>query len=140
MLDLSAVKALVENKTSNLRLINVWATWCGPCVAEFPQLLKIFQMYRNREFELVTLSADEPDKKEQVLKFLTKNHASGTNYLCSSDDRYQFIDAVDKAWPGALPYTLLVKPGGEIIYKKLGMIDDLELKRAIVGYLGRYYE
>jgi hypothetical protein len=97
-------------------------------------------MYRNREFEIVTLSTDDPVNKDKVLKFLAKNYASTANYQYNSDNKYKLIEAIDKDWPGALPYTLLIKPGGEIIYKKLGSIDPLELKKAIVGYLGRYYK
>ena len=96
-------------------------------------------MYRHRDFEMVTLSADSPEKNDDVLKFLKKNYASTKNYHFNSDDKYALIEAVDKNWPGALPYTLLVKPGGEILFTKLGIIDPLELKKAIVNYLGRVY-
>ena len=139
MIDLDGVKDLIKNDSDKLRLINMWATWCGPCVTEFPQLIEINRMYRNREFEMVTISTDDPSKTEQALKFLERNYASTKNYLYSMQDKYKLIEIVDKEWPGAIPYTLLVKPGGEIIYRKLGMIDALELKKAIVSYLGRYY-
>jgi peroxiredoxin len=140
LIGLDQIGDLLKNKTDNLRLINVWATWCGPCAAEFPDLITINRMYRNREFEMITLSTDDPSKTDKVLKFLEKNYASTKNYQYNLDDKYQLIEAVDKDWPGALPYTLLIEPGGKIIFKKLGMIDPLELKKAIVGYLGRYYK
>ncbi len=139
-IDLDAIGDLLKNKTGNLRLINIWATWCGPCASEFPELIEINRMYRNREFEMVTLSTDDISKKDHVLKFLSQNYASTKNYLYTSDNKYKMIEAIDKDWPGALPYTLLIKPGGEIIYKQLGAIDPLELKKAIVEYLGRYYK
>jgi hypothetical protein len=88
---------------------------------------------------MVTISADSPHKNDTVLKFLKKNYSSCSNYHFSSDDKYSLIEAIDKDWPGALPYILLVKPGGEIIYRKLGIIDPLELKKAIVEYVGRDY-
>ena len=137
-IDLNEIGDLLKNKTDNLRLINIWATWCGPCTSEFPELIEMNRMYRNREFEIVTLSTDDPVNKDKVLKFLAKNYASTANYQYNSDNKYKLIEAIDKDWPGALPYTLLIKPGGEIIYKKLGSIDPLELKKAIVVYLGRY--
>jgi thiol-disulfide isomerase/thioredoxin len=139
MIDVDGIGQLLKNDSGNLRLINVWATWCGPCVSEFPELIEINRMYRLRDFEMVTISADAPEKKDKVLEFLKKNYASVKNYHFNSDDNYALIEAVDKNWPGALPYTLLVKPGGEIIYKKLGIIDPLDLKKAIVEYLGRDY-
>ena len=139
MIDLAGISQLLKNDSDKLRLINVWATWCGPCVSEFPELIKINRMYRLRDFEMVTLSADSPEITDKVLKFLKKNYASTKNYQFSSTDKYALIEAVDPDWPGALPYTLLVKPGGEIIYKKLGMIEPLEVKKAIVEYVGRVY-
>jgi thiol-disulfide isomerase/thioredoxin len=139
MIDVDGIRQLLKNDSDKLRLINLWATWCGPCVSEFPDLIEINRMYRHRDFEMVTISADSPDKDDKVLEFLKKNYASSKNYHFGSDDKYSLIGAIDKDWPGALPYTLLVKPGGEIIYKKLGIIDPLECKKAIVEYVGRDY-
>lgn len=139
-IDVTGVKKLVKNNSGNLRLINMWATWCGPCITEFPHLIEIFRMYRNRDFKMITISADSPKKSDNVLKFLKKVHASNTNYHFSSDNKYDLIEAVDSDWPGSLPYTIIVKPGGEILYKQLGPIDVLEVKKVIIGYLGRYYE
>lgn len=139
MLEVDRIPELLKNDSDNLRLINVWATWCGPCVSEFPELIEINRIYRNREFEMVTISVDPPNKNEKVLKFLKKNYASTKNYHFNSEDTYDLIDAIDTDWAGAIPYTLLIKPGGEIIFKKLGVIDPLELKKVIVEYVGRYY-
>ena len=43
-------------------LVNVWATWCGPCVAELPDFVTINRMYRHRKFRVVTISMDEPEQ------------------------------------------------------------------------------
>jgi peroxiredoxin len=137
--DAQGVRDLVKNPTQKLRLINVWATWCGPCVIEIPELVTINRIYRNRAFEMVTLSADTPSKKDDVLAFLKDKQVSCTNFLFTSDDKAQLMDAVDKAWQGAIPYTLIVKPGGEILYRHAGSIDPLEVKKVIIGYLGRYF-
>lgn len=136
-IDIKGVKELVGNSSKKLRLINVWASWCGPCVAEFPELVKLHWIYRNRrttEFELVTISADPPKNTEAVLAFLKKFKASSTNFHYDSGNPYELIEAVDPKWPGGLPYTMLVKPGGEVIYRKMGMINPLDVKRAIHGY------
>jgi len=139
MIDVAGIRQLLKNESGKLRAINVWATWCGPCISEFPELIKINRMFRHRDFEMVTISADAPEKNDDVLKFLKKNYSSCQNYHFSADDKYALIEAIDKDWPGALPYTLLVKPGGEIIFRKLGIINQLELRKAIVDYLGREY-
>jgi thiol-disulfide isomerase/thioredoxin len=141
-IDVAGIKEIIRNTSSGkLRLINIWATWCGPCVTEFPDLIIIDRMYRGRPFEFISISADKPAKKDDALKFLQKQQASNKNYIFNKDDVYQLIEAVDPDWKGALPYTLLVEPGGKIMYKKQDMIDPLEMKKLIVDskYIGRYY-
>jgi thiol-disulfide isomerase/thioredoxin len=135
------IKNLIKSDSDKLLLINVWATWCGPCVNEFPSLVIINRMYRLRDFQFISISADDPTKKNKVLQFLKSVHAANTNYLYNSDDKYKLIDAIDPNWGGALPYTILVEPGGKIVYEKEGAIDPMELKTKIVEdkMIGRYY-
>jgi hypothetical protein len=98
-------------------------------------------MYRRRDFEFISISADEPAKKGKALQFLQKQEASNTNYIFNIDDKYKLIEVIDPKWQGALPYTVLVEPGGKIVYAKEGPIDPAELKKAIVDnhLIGRYY-
>jgi peroxiredoxin len=141
-IDVQGIKDLVKNSTSGkLRLINIWATWCGPCVTEFPDLVIIDRMYRGRPFEFISISADKQAKKADVLNFLKKQQASNKNYIFNKEDVYQMIEAVDPEWQGALPYTLVVEPGGKIIYHKQDMISPAKMKKLIVEdkYIGRYY-
>jgi peroxiredoxin len=139
-IDLDGVKTLVKNDTGKLRLINIWSTACGPCIVEFPEFVTMNRMYRGREFEMVAVNVDPASRNDKVLAFLKDKQASFKNYHFTSDDIYPFIEAVDKDWLGAIPYTLLVKPGGQIIYRHMGLIDPLEVKRAVVEHLGRTYK
>ncbi len=139
MIDAAGIEKIVANNSDKLLLINVWATWCGPCVTEFDELVTINRIYRRRDFELITISADSPDNKNKVLEFLKEKEASGRNYLFDSENKYALMEAVDKESPGGIPYTILVEPGGEIIYRRIGLIEPLELKRTIVESLGRYF-
>ena len=140
-LDEAGLKDLIKNSSDKLRLINVWATWCGPCIVEYPHFIVMNRMYRGRDFEFISVSADEPEKKDKALKFLKQKNSAVKNYIFSSDDKYKLIDAIDPKWQGALPYTILVEPGGKIVYSKQGAINAAELKRLIVEnkYIGRYY-
>ncbi len=139
-IDAKGVIELVKNNTSKLRLINVWATWSEPSVKQIKQFIVMNRMYRHRDFELITISADSPAKEQQVLSALKKQQASCKNYLFAPGDIYQLMEAIDKDMLGGLPYTLLVEPGGKVIYRRLGLIEPLELKKAIVEYVGRYYK
>jgi thiol-disulfide isomerase/thioredoxin len=130
-----ALKKLIAGKSDNLRVINVWATWCGSCVVEFPELVTIQRMYGHRAFELVTISADQPDQKEKVVAFLKKMEASSRNLHFEGSDKDKLFSAVDEKWTGNIPYTIVVRPSGEIVYRHSGQIDPLELRREIVKNL-----
>ena len=140
--DAEKVRQLVANNDSDkLRLINVWATWCGPCVMEYPEFIKLQRMYGARDFEFVSISADKPDKEDRALAFLEKVHSGVDNFLFTGENIYQMVEALDPDWNGALPYTILVEPGGEVVYSHQAEVDFLELKRAIVEHemMGRVY-
>jgi len=136
---LEDVPALLKNDTDKLRVVNIWSTGCGPCVIEFPELVTMNRMYRRRDFEMVSISIDGATRQGKVLEFLKEKQASFQNYLYTGEDIYAFIEAVDKDWPGAIPYTLLIEPGGEVLYHHLGLIDPLAVRQAIVEFLGRTY-
>ncbi len=138
-IDAPGLQTLAANESKNLRLLNVWATWCGPCIVEFPELVDMNRMYRNRSFEFISISADDPTQREEVAAFLKKQQASNRNVYFNSLDRDTLVESIDPKWSGALPHTLLIKPGGEVIYRHTGAVNILELKRTIVGYLGRTY-
>jgi thiol-disulfide isomerase/thioredoxin len=138
-IDADGVKEIVANSSENYRIINLWATWCNPCVEEFPELVTINRMYRHRQVEFITISVDTVKDQEKVLAFLKKQQASNRNYLYSSTDFDQLAKALDPKFEGGIPHTILVKPGGEIVYRHSGQIDPLELKRAIVDHIGRTY-
>ena len=139
------IKALRANKGGKLLLVNFWATWCGPCTDEFPELLKMYQMYGARPFELVTVAIQAPDEKEGVLAFLQNQHAWGKNLIFSTTEPYPGIEAFGSGWGGAVPFTALIDTEGKLVYKVQGEIDPLELKRAILanlpddhGYIGQH--
>jgi peroxiredoxin/thiol-disulfide isomerase/thioredoxin len=129
----TGIKEIIANKSDKLRLINVWATWCGPCVMEFPDLVTIDRIYRSRNFEFISINADKLSRKENVLKFLQKNQASNKNFIYESDNNSALVEAVDTQWSGALPYTLLVEQGGNIIYRIQGPVNIVELRKLIVN-------
>ncbi len=138
-IDQTGLEKLAKNDSEKYRLINVWATWCGPCVHELPELVEIHRMYRKRHFECITISMDEVDQKEAAHKALKVAHASTTNYLSTIDKRDTFATSLDPQWSGPLPYTILVAPGGEVVYRVEGPFEPLELKREIVKHIGRTY-
>jgi peroxiredoxin len=153
-IDEAGVARLAQNDSKRLRVINVWATWCAPCVAEFPELVSLSRRMGNRDFELVTISMDDPKLEPQVKKFLEKQHASppgrlkrllkaegrdAVNFLYTGASTDAVVKALDPEWPGPLPHTVVIAPGGKILYRKTGVIDAAELKSKVIELLGPYY-
>ena len=124
-----AMKLLRKNTTGKTLLVNFWATWCGPCTAEFPELQKTWRMYRKRPFQVVTVSINYPDEEKGVRKFLDAQHASAKNLLFSIMDPYEEMKAFDPEWDGAVPYTMLIAPDGKVLYKEQGSLDILKMRR-----------
>jgi len=129
------LKKLRTNPTGKVLLVNFWATWCGPCVSEFPDLETTYRMYRGRDFDYVTVSANLPDERPGVLHALEKQHATSRNLQFASEDTYAMQAAFDPKWEAGVPFTVLLAPGGKVLYQKQGEVDILELRRAILANL-----
>lgn len=145
--DAKTLGKLVANKgRSGMRLINLWSTTCGPCVAEFPELVKIYRQYSWQEFEFIPISLDPVGDHAKVERFLKRVHCglspktkplldeekrTTNNYLFDGDTE-DLAKAIDLEWDGALPYTLLVGKDGEVLFRHSGVIDPLTLRKKIV--------
>jgi thiol-disulfide isomerase/thioredoxin len=126
------LQKLRKNGSGKFLLVNFWATWCEPCREEFPDLLGIAEMYQKRELELVTVSTNYPDERKAVQAFLEEQHAVTRNLIFGSTDPYQLIAAFDKTWSGGVPFTMLIGLHGEVLYKSLGGMDALEIRRTLL--------
>jgi peroxiredoxin len=133
LVDAEGLKKLRANAGDDYTLVSFWATWCGSCVAEFADMQDTFRMYSDRGFHLVTVSANMPDEKQSVLRFLERKHATSRNLLFGSDDTAALQAAFDPKWQSAVPYTVLLAPGGKVLYSSLGSVDMLELRRKILA-------
>lgn len=134
------LRKLRANPTKKTLLVSFWATWCGSCMHEFPDLQDTFRMYGARDLELVTVAANMPDEKNSVLRLLEKMHATSRNLLFASADTAALQAAFDPNWESAVPYTVLIAPDGRVLYQKQGAVDILELRRTILASLPSDYE
>jgi peroxiredoxin len=130
---------LRQNPSKKMTLISFWATWCGSCIDEFADLEETYLMYQVRDFDLVTVAANMPDEKPGVQKMLEKKRATSRNLLFASDDTSALQAAFDPTWQSAVPYTVLLDADGKVLYKKMGSVDILELRRTILADLPSDY-
>jgi peroxiredoxin len=140
MISKTELTKLRTNPGHQMMLVDFWATWCGSCVVEFADLQNTLRMYGGRDFSMVTISANMPDEKTGVLRFLQKQHATSRNYLFDSQDTASLQTAFDPKWDSAVPYTILLSGDGKVLYKQLGSADMLELKRIILANLPSDYK
>ena len=132
-IDTVALQNLVKRTGENQKplVVNFWATWCGPCVEEFPDLVKIDNDYRGK-IDFITISMDDlADINTEVPKFLGKMNAKMPTYLLKTDDEESAINLITKDWEGGLPFTVIYDPKGEIFYMKEGKIKPLDVRKEI---------
>jgi thiol-disulfide isomerase/thioredoxin len=153
-IDAAGVAALRKNGTKKVRLFNVWATWCAPCRTEFPELVKTSRQFSMRDFELITISLDDPKDKGNAKAFLEKQGAGvpnrlkpalktegrATNSYLYTGTNNDLIAALDPDWPGPAPHTVLVGPKGDVIWRHNGPVNGDELRAKVLEYMGEYYK
>ncbi|HSJ04134.1 MAG TPA: redoxin domain-containing protein [Verrucomicrobium sp.] len=154
-IDAAGVAALRKNGTKKVRLFNVWATWCISCVEEFPEITKTAHKFGLRDFELVTISLDQPEEKAKVKEFLESQGAAipakikstlkaegrtTNSYIFTGGSHEELVKALDPQWEGPTPFTVLVAPNGDVIWRHTGEVDGEEMRGKILEYMGRYYK
>jgi peroxiredoxin len=127
------IRVLRQNTTGKTLLVNFWATWCAPCTAEFPDLMNTWRMYRKRPFQLVTVSINYPDEEQAVRRFLQEQKASARNLMPAAMDPSELVQAFDPDWNGGVPYSVVIAPGGKVLYKGNGTLDILKTRRLILA-------
>ena len=154
-IDTEGVASLKTNTSGNYRLINLWATWCLPCIKEFPELVSISRQFDMRDFDFISISLDDPGEETKALNFLKQQGAGPTNraveriqndnrttnhYLFTGASQDALVEVLDPEWPGPIPHTVLIAPGGKIIWRHNGIIDGKEARSQIAEALTRYWE
>lgn len=94
-------------------LVNIWATWCGPCVEEFPEIVKLQNNYPE-DLQVVFISTDFTKDRERVITFLKEHHVDWTTYFKRGNDQ-KFIRTIDQDWSGALPFTKIYSRDGSVV-------------------------
>jgi thiol-disulfide isomerase/thioredoxin len=111
---------VVAPKKGRVVLVNFWATWCDPCREELPALVAASKGFPAKDVAVVLVSVDSLRDSPAVAKFLAKEKVPFVCWQAKSHDPQTFVDAVDKAWSGAVPYTLVYSRSGALVAKLAG--------------------
>ncbi|MBN8554405.1 MAG: TlpA family protein disulfide reductase [Deltaproteobacteria bacterium] len=128
------VFSLAKSSGKPLTLVNVWATWCPPCVEEFPELLKFHRKWKDKEVSLQLISVDFASEREKVLSFLKDQGVDFKTFMREGSDE-DFVRALDKKWTGALPTTFLMDDKGKILFRWDGAVTVSALEKEIQKHL-----
>jgi thiol-disulfide isomerase/thioredoxin len=123
-------KAVTPHKGSVV-VLNLWATWCGPCREEFPDLVRL---HNEKKAVVVSISMDEPEDGDQVREYLASQNATFPSFLRAFEDFRIFAEAVDPDWSGAIPATFVFDKSGRRVYGHEGKLTYEELSRIVEEY------
>tara|TARA_A100001011_G_scaffold30576_1_gene29529 strand:- start:142 stop:645 length:504 start_codon:yes stop_codon:yes gene_type:complete len=127
-LDLKVVSAnqlfddIKKNNSSNVILINVWSTWCLPCIEEFPYIADLELNYNSKDLDVIFVSTDWDENSAEVKDFLLKENVFGRHYRKKEGNDQEFINQLCSSWSGVLPFTVVYD-------KNMALIDFWEGKR-----------
>lgn len=116
-------------------LVNLWATWCAPCLREIPELLELEADYADRGFSLVEISLDDVDAVDTIREFRDKWFPTLKTWHSTSDDWYELIAALDPRWSGILPTSFVLDRDGNVVATITGGRDYAGFEAAITPLL-----
>lgn len=127
VVDYNGLAPIFTQKSDTTYVINFWATWCKPCVAELPYFLELHKKYQDRKFKFIFVSLDFPKQIEKkLMPFLEKNPLPGEVIVLDDSDSNTWIPAVDPEWSGAIPATMVYN-GDRKIFAEKSFHDFTEL-------------
>lgn len=137
-IDEKGLRKLIKTRNKKVLFLNIWATWCAPCVEEFPDLVKLSQHYNPNEVEIVAISADFPDEVDsKILPFLKKQKVSFKTYVAKFENQDSFINSLNKSWNGALPATFIYDAKGKQRFFTIGKSNFERFKNEIEKVRGK---
>jgi thiol-disulfide isomerase/thioredoxin len=127
--DTPAIVDEIRRPGAKAVLVNVWSSWCDPCRAEMPGVLKFFREHNGEGLRLVLVSVDDAANREKVASYLASQGVDFVTWMKQGDDM-TFINALDPKWSGTLPASFLFDGRGQFQQGWYGEVDHDTLKAA----------
>lgn len=129
-------KALLDSSKGKVTLVNFWATWCPPCVKEFPELVKLYNDYKDKDFNLYFISLDDKSEYDsKLIPFLKKQGVDFTAYFGDFSKPDELMSYVDKSWQGEIPYTGIYNKDGKLVKTFLGSQKYEQFEKEVIKAL-----
>lgn len=127
---------LLEQARGNVVLVNLWATWCAPCLREIPELIKLRDKYAERPFRLIAVAMDDPaDLETHVLPFREKHFSAWHTYQRAEFEMDRFVSVIDPGWNEVLPTSYLLDRNGAVARILFGGKSYEEFEAALLEVL-----
>lgn len=134
--DAPGLKRAVGARKGKVVVVNFWATWCVPCVEEFPDLVRLRDKYQSRGLDLVTVSVDDAkDVQPKVVPFLARQRVVSSAFVQKGDGD-AFIEGIDPKWQGDVPRTYVYGRNGKLAKVLVGKQSALALEAAVKPLVG----
>jgi thiol-disulfide isomerase/thioredoxin len=124
------IRALVDERKGKVVVVNFWATWCPPCVREFPAITKVYEQYRHQGLDLFAVALNAPEDIEEIKQFLGEQKPPFSIYLADPDDK-TFNETVLEKWYGEMPLTLVFNTAGQRVLAHRSEITYEELSKTV---------
>jgi len=119
VVDFAGLTPIFEQKSDTTYIINFWATWCKPCVAELPYFVDLQKKYEGQKYKFIFVSLDFPKQiQKKLIPFLEKNPLPGEVIVLDDSNSNTWIPAVDPEWSGAIPATMVYNVNNKIFAEK----------------------
>jgi|GEM_PF-6594389 len=134
-LDAETLRPLLAH--NRVTLVNMWASWCGPCREEFPTLLTLRKKYEKAGLGMVFLSVDHPSEHPDAVAFLGEQKVDFLTYFAKEPIEETIGKLSQNQWQGGIPMSLLFDPQGRIVDTWLGTLDLTRLEAKISPLLAK---
>ena len=96
----------ISKNDDTTRVVNLWATWCAPCIKELPYFEQVNNEYKDKKIKIILLAVE--DTPESVSRFVTKKNLNAQVMLLDETDASYWIPKINVDWQGEIPVTLMV--------------------------------
>jgi thiol-disulfide isomerase/thioredoxin len=131
------ILALFRQSEAKAVVANFWATWCGPCRAEMPELIRFYKEYTPRGVRFVSISGDDPEAPEDdLMPYMKEMEIPFDVHVPRMGESVGgLVGELDAEWGGALPATFVFDPSGAVVRKWLGPVEFEDLEAAVKPFL-----